>query len=166
MSSENTQSIPVWFRITGFLALIWNLLGVSAYIMQVRMTEADLAALPEAQQMLYETTPAWATGAFATAVFAGALGCLLLVMRKGLAIPVLIVSLLAVLVQMFHAFFMSKNYRSFVLSQQRRLSLIGYFFQIFNIYLPSLPRWLLLQAGCPVFWSHVQGPGHPDNNYF
>jgi hypothetical protein len=23
-----------------------------------------------------------------------------------------------------------------------------------------------LQAGYPVFWSHVHGPGHPDNKYF
>jgi len=113
MNQTNQQSVPAWFRIVGILAFVWNLMGVAAYLAQVRMTEADFAALPEAQRLLYETTPAWATAAFATAVFAGALGCLLLILRKSLAAPVLIVSLLAVLVQMFHAFFMSKSFEVF-----------------------------------------------------
>ncbi len=110
MLENKTTPVPAWFRIIGFLALVWNLMGVSVYLMQVNMTEEDFAALPEAQRLLYESTPAWATGAFALAVFAGALGCLLLIFRKGLAAPVLVVSLLAVLVQMFHSFFMSKSF--------------------------------------------------------
>ena len=113
MSGTRTQSSPVWYRIVAILALIWNLMGVSAYLMQVTMSEAGLAALPEAERLLYETTPAWATAAFATAVFAGALGCLLLLLRIGLAVPVLVISLLAVLVQMFHAFFMSNSFEVF-----------------------------------------------------
>ena len=72
MSGTRTQSSPMWYRIVAVLALVWNLMGISAYLMQVTMNEADLAALPEAQRLLYETTPAWATAAFATAVFAGA----------------------------------------------------------------------------------------------
>ena len=113
MIQDNNPPVPAWFRVVGVLALIWNLMGVSAYLMQVNMTEEDMAALPEAQRLLYETTPAWATGAFAMAVFAGALGCLLLTFRKKLAAPILVVSLLAVLVQMFHAYFISKAWEVF-----------------------------------------------------
>lgn len=113
MSGTRTQSSPMWYRIVAVLALVWNLMGISAYLMQVTMNEADLAALPEAQRLLYETTPAWATAAFATAVFAGALGCLLMLLRKSLALPVLVISLLAVLVQMFHSFFMAKSFEVF-----------------------------------------------------
>ena len=69
-----------------------------------------MAALPEAERALYESTPSWATGAFAFAVFGGALGCLALLLRKAWATPVLIVSLIGVLVQMFHSFFISKAF--------------------------------------------------------
>jgi uncharacterized membrane protein len=113
MSEKASSTAPRWFLIVGIVALVWNLLGVMAYIMQVTMSPEDLAALPEAQRTLYETTPAWATGAFALAVNGGALGCLFLVLRKNLALPFLVLSLAAVLVQFFHAFFMSHSYEVF-----------------------------------------------------
>lgn len=98
---------PRSFWIISIVALLWNLLGVLAYVMQVTMSEEALAALPDAERMLYEDVPAWATAAFAVAVFAGTLGCLLLVLRNALAVQVLVLSLAGVVVQMFHNFFMS-----------------------------------------------------------
>ena len=113
MSDSNSSNAPKWFLIVGIVALIWNLMGVAAYIMQVTMGPQELAALPEAQRTLYETTPAWATAAFAIAVNGGALGCLLLILKKSLAFPVLILSLAGVLVQMVHAFFISNSFEVF-----------------------------------------------------
>ena len=84
-----------------------------AYIMQVMMSPETLAALPEEQRQLYENTPAWATAAFAVAVNFGALGCVLLLLRKNLAGLFLQLSLTGVLVQMFHSFFMSKSFEVF-----------------------------------------------------
>lgn len=110
---SNGVKPPTWFWIVSGLALVWNLLGVMAYVMQVTMSPEALAALPDAERALYETTPAWATGAFAIAVWGGALGCLALLLRKAFAIPVLGLSLGAVLVQMFHSFFMSKSFEVF-----------------------------------------------------
>jgi small-conductance mechanosensitive channel len=107
MNDEATTSVPKMIYWISGAALVWNLLGVAAYVGQVTMSPEDLAALPEAQRALYENVPTWVTSAFAIAVNAGALGCLLLVLRKALALPVLIVSLVAVLVQMYHSFFMS-----------------------------------------------------------
>ena len=51
--------------------------------------------------------------AFAFAVFNGALGCLLLILNRALAKVILIISLLAVLVQMFHAYFISNAWEMF-----------------------------------------------------
>lgn len=109
MADPNPIQIPKWFWAIAGIALVWNLMGVGAYMAQVMMDESALAALPDAERALYEATPAWATGAFALAVFGGALGSLLLLLRKSLALPVLLVSLLGVLVQMCHAFFLSKS---------------------------------------------------------
>ena len=63
--------------------------------------------MPEEQRALYENMPSWVTAAFAIAVNAGALGCLLLILRKALALPLLILSLASALAQMFHNFFLS-----------------------------------------------------------
>jgi hypothetical protein len=109
----NNSTAPKWFGIVAIVALLWNLLGVMAYIMQVTMSPEAYAALPEAQRTLMESTPAWATSAFAIAVNGGALGCLALVMKKGWAVPVLMLSLLGIVVQLIHSFFMSNSYEVF-----------------------------------------------------
>lgn len=109
MGEAQASNAPKWFMVVAILALLWNLMGVMAYIMQVTMTPEVMAQLPEVERNLYEAAPAWSTGAFAVAVFAGALGSLLLVIKKALAIPVLIASLGAVLVQMSYVFFMSDS---------------------------------------------------------
>jgi hypothetical protein len=105
----NTPNKPTTvFWIIGITALIWNLMGVYAYLTQAYMTDEALAALPEAQRALYDNLPAWVTAAFAIAVFGGALGCILLLLRKKLATSILAVSLIAILVQMTYNLFMSK----------------------------------------------------------
>ena len=113
MSGELNSKAPKWFMIVAVVLLVWNLLGVMAYIMQVMMSPETLAALPQEQRQLYENTPAWATAAFAVAVNFGALGCVLLLLRKNLAGLFLQLSLTGVLVQMFHSFFMSKSFEVF-----------------------------------------------------
>lgn len=102
--SANTTSPPRSYWIISGLALLWNLVGVAAYVGQVTMTAEALDALPEAQRVMIENTPVWATSAFATATTAGVLGCLLLIVRSSWAVPMFLLSLGAVLVQMYHAF--------------------------------------------------------------
>ena len=113
MPEESTAKAHKWFMIVAAVLLVWNLLGVMVYIMQVMMSPETLAALPEEQRQLYEDTPAWATAAFAVAVNFGALGCVLLLLRKNLAGLFLQLSLTGVLVQMFYSFFMSKSFEVF-----------------------------------------------------
>jgi hypothetical protein len=52
----------------------------------------------------------WATVAFAVAVFGGALGCLLLLLRKGAAFYVFITSLLGVIVTTVHSLGLGINF--------------------------------------------------------
>ena len=96
---------PVWFWIISVLALIWNVLGIGAYLAQAYMTDEALAALPEADQAMYANLPAWYTAAFALAVFCGALGCIALLLRKKWAYMLLLISLIAVIVQMSYVIF-------------------------------------------------------------
>jgi len=103
MNESVTNKPPGLFWAIGGAALVWNLLGIVAYVGQVSMSAETLAAMPEAERALYENVPAWVTAAFAIAVNAGAVGCLLLLLRKGLAVPLLVLSLIAAVLQMFHS---------------------------------------------------------------
>jgi len=54
----------------------------------------------ESERAIVEGRPVWATGAFAFAVFGGALGCILLLLRKVASIYLFIASLIGVIVTM------------------------------------------------------------------
>ena len=97
--NDNTVGGVHWsFWVIGAIALIWNVMGVINLFVQ--MNADAVAAMPEAQRAIIEGRPAWATGAFAIAVFGGALGCLLLLLRKSVAYYFFIVSLLGMIVHM------------------------------------------------------------------
>uniref|UniRef100_UPI0040483491 hypothetical protein n=1 Tax=Polaribacter sp. TaxID=1920175 RepID=UPI0040483491 len=104
-STTNKPTTAFW--VIGVIALVWNVMGVMAYLAQAYMTDDVLATLPEAEQALYQNIPAWATAAFAIAVFGGSLGCILLLMKKKLAKTVFSISLLGILVQMYYNLFQS-----------------------------------------------------------
>lgn len=104
-----TQKPPKSFWIISIVALIWNLMGVSAYLMQAFMTDEAIKNLPETEQALHMDIPAWVTAAFAIAVFGGTLGCLGLLLRKKWARLVFLISLIGIIVQMIHNVFISNN---------------------------------------------------------
>ncbi len=107
MTNTDTFKPPVWFWIVSVIALLWNLMGAMAYLRQVFITDEMKAAMSANQLELMENTPAWATAAFAFAVWGGVLGCVGLLLRKKWARPILLLSLLGILIQMSYAFFMT-----------------------------------------------------------
>ena len=103
---ETSSGPPRSFYIIGIAALIWNLIGVMTYVMQVTMSEAAIAAVPEGQQAFIQTSPVWVTAAYAIATNAGALGCVLLLVRQSWAYLVLVVSFAGILIQNLYGYFM------------------------------------------------------------
>ncbi|WP_299248073.1 hypothetical protein [uncultured Lacinutrix sp.] len=114
MTQIETTKVPIWYWIVAILALLWNAMGVVAYIGQAYMSEEVLTQMSETDQQMYANLPAWYTAAFAIAVFAGALGCLALVLRKKWAYNILLVSLIAAIAQM--------SYLSFVLEMANAMT--------------------------------------------
>ncbi|WP_027391586.1 hypothetical protein [Aquimarina latercula] len=102
---STTNKLPVWFWVISIIALLWNIMGVMAYLGQAYMTEEILNAMPEADQHFYNNIPAWVTSVFAIAVFSGLFGCIALLIRKKIAIILFIVSLLGILAQQTYNFF-------------------------------------------------------------
>jgi len=111
--SENAQTIPRSYWIVSSLALAWNLVGLAAYVAQVTMTAEGLGELPEAQRVMHESMPAWATAAFAIATTSGVLGSVLLLLRLTWAVPMFLISLAAVFVQMYHAYVLADAFALF-----------------------------------------------------
>ena len=73
---------PTWFWVVSVIALLWNLVGVFNYLNQAFNQVAMLESLNQAQREAFEGIPAWATAAFAIAVFSGTIACIGLLLRK------------------------------------------------------------------------------------
>lgn len=91
-------------KIFAWIMVVWNALGVMAFVSQLLLTPEMIALLPEAQQEAYNNIPLWSYVAYAMAVFGGLLGSFMLALGKKLAFPLLVISLVGVLVQQFYNF--------------------------------------------------------------
>ena len=105
--SPHDTSPPTWFWVISIIALLWFLMDMSAFFMRVLMTDDVIKAMPEDQQHLYRNMPLWVNIVFAGEVFGGALGCVGLLLRRKWALPLFAVSILGVLSQTFHVYFLS-----------------------------------------------------------
>jgi hypothetical protein len=92
MSTVIGARAPAWLRIVAALSLIWNCMGVYAYLATVGVVKAG-GGMTMAQM------PAWVTGAFAVAVFAGVFGSLGLLLLMRWSKLLLLLSFVAVLAQ-------------------------------------------------------------------
>lgn len=100
--NEKTTSYVHWsFWVIASVALVWNVMGAINFIVQ--MNPDMVAAYRESEQAIIVDRPMWATIAFAIAVFGGAIGCLLLLLRKSAAIYLFIASLVGVVVAIVHS---------------------------------------------------------------
>ena len=106
-------SAPMWFWIVAVLMLIWNLLGLAAFAGIMAMSSSDEAlqqsGLNNAQIQLIKETPTWVNIAFCVAVVFGVLGCIALLMRKNLAVVLLVLSLVGVIAQSVYIFLLSDS---------------------------------------------------------
>ncbi len=108
-----STKIPTWFWIASSAALVWNLMGVMAFVAQMMMTPETLQQLPQAERDIYANTPVWANIAFACAVIGGALGSVALLIKKTWALYLFVLSFAGICTQMFHVFFISNSFEVF-----------------------------------------------------
>ncbi|MEP0213441.1 MAG: hypothetical protein ABJD66_09530 [Cellulophaga sp.] len=107
MNTETTSKIPVWFWVIAVIALIWNCMGVMAYIAEAYISDEIFSSFTKEVQELYNKRPSWVTGAYAIAVFGGVLASMLLLIRKKAAKTVFLISLAGIIAQNVYTFFMS-----------------------------------------------------------
>ena len=104
MTTESNKPNAL-FWVIGIIALIWNGMGVMAYLGKAFITDEMIAALPEEQQaeFLIEQ-PSWVTSAFAIAVFVGVLAAIFFLLKKKFAYPLFILSGVAAIAQHIYLF--------------------------------------------------------------
>lgn len=105
--NKSKSEIPVWYWSISSFLLLWNLLGIIQFFMLLSISEETLSKLSDAERVLYENYPFFIKLAFALAVFGGVAGCLALLLRKGWAKMILILSFISVLIQMVHYLFIN-----------------------------------------------------------
>ena len=85
-------------------------MGCAAYLGMQMMPPKALEGMSEAERALMESTPVWVTASFAVAVWFGLLGCILLLLKKSLAHPVFIISVIGIVVQQIWNFFIGDTF--------------------------------------------------------
>ena len=95
MTDERFAPRPLarWYMPAAIASFLFMLLGCATYVIHVT---ADPASLPLDQRAVVEAEPLWVTAAYAVAVWAGLIGTAMLLFRRKLAQPLLLVSLTGV----------------------------------------------------------------------
>lgn len=104
MTTAVAPSRPASYWIIAVLALLWNLLGVAMFCMQLAATPEQIAAMPEEQRRILQATPGWLQIAYAVAVFGGVLGAIGLLLKKRWATAFFLLSLIGLVVQIAGSF--------------------------------------------------------------
>lgn len=96
---SGSSNVPAWYWVAAVAALLFECLGCFFYLAEVRLTPEQIAMLPLDQAAMLSARPAWYYAAFGVAVWLGLAGTVGLLLRKGWAVPALLISLIAVIVQ-------------------------------------------------------------------
>ncbi|MFT5052562.1 MAG: hypothetical protein ACI8QZ_003998 [Chlamydiales bacterium] len=99
---KKPKGTPWHLWLVGILALLWNSMGAMDYVMTETENESYLSKFTEAQLDFFYGLPTWVVASWATAVWGGVLGSLLLLARKRLAVFVFLVSLVAMMSTTVH----------------------------------------------------------------
>ena len=104
MSEEQVAKTPLHLWIVGIVALLWNLIGAFDYVMTETKNDAYMSKFTPEQLDYFYGLPAWFVAFWALAVWGGVLGAVLLLLRKKLAMPVLVLSFLCMVISTIYSY--------------------------------------------------------------
>ena len=109
MSASSGVKTPWHLWVVGVVGLLWNAFGCIDYTMTALQGEVWLRqmGMTDAQITSYQAMPAWMTAVWAIGVWGAMLGTVLLLLRKKLAYPVFVVSLIAYVASLVYAYALS-----------------------------------------------------------
>ena len=89
--------------IVGLVLTLWNLGGVYSFYHDYTMTAADIDKLPAADAVMYTKMGGWEWGVYAVGTIGGLLGSLCIAAKMRWAVPLSLLSLVAVIIQFGHS---------------------------------------------------------------
>ena len=97
MADERYAPRPIagWYMVAAIASLLFMVVACVGYLLTVTV---DPEVLPIDQRAMREAQPTWMMAAYAVAVWVGLAGAVMLVLRRKLAQPLLLVSLIAAVV--------------------------------------------------------------------
>ena len=111
--SESHITSPVkapWHLwVIGIVGTLWSAMGAMDYVMTKLQVESYMAAFTPEQLEFFYGFPIWVNTAWATAVWCGVAGCVLLLLRKSVAVGVLLASFIAMAITAFHNYVLSNG---------------------------------------------------------
>lgn len=139
MTDETATSpaTPRHLWIVGILGLLWNCVGAFDYLMTQTRNESYMGQFTPEQLAYFYGFPAWLVAFWAIAVWGGVAGMVLVLLRKRVAAPVLLVSFLSMVVTSIHNFGFSEG-----------LEIMGTMGVVFSlvIFVLALLLWLYARA--------------------
>lgn len=105
----NTPTAPWHLRVVGIVGLLWSAIGAFDYVMSQTRNATYMAAFTPTQLEFFYSLPAWVVACWAIGVWGGVVGCLLLVLKKQAAVPVLLASLVGAILTFIHNFLLSEG---------------------------------------------------------
>jgi hypothetical protein len=101
-----TQGRPWHLWLVGIFGTLWSAMGVVSFLLTQMRVEAVMSQFPPQQRAYFESFPLWTVACWAIGVFGGVIGCVLLLLEKRLAFPVLLTALIASLVSTLGGLFL------------------------------------------------------------
>ena len=92
MDDRVTRPVAGWFKFAAGASILFMLIGCAGYVIDVT---TDPASRPLDQRALAEARPLWQVAAYALAVWIGLAGTIFLFLRRKIAEPLLLASLIA-----------------------------------------------------------------------
>jgi hypothetical protein len=135
--APRAPSTPLHLWIIGVIALLWNAMGAYDYLMTQTQNEAYMAEFTPEQLDFFYGFPTWLVAFWALAVWGSVLGSVLLLLRKGLAEYVFLVSFVCMVVVALHNYVFADGLAA--------MGVVGLVFSI-AIFVVALFLWLYARA--------------------
>lgn len=135
--STQRPATPWHLWVIGIVGLLWSAFGAYDYLMTQTQNEAYMSQFsPEALEYFY-SFPAWVVATWALAVWGEVAGVILLLLRKAVAAPVLLVSFVCLILNSVYSFVLSDG-----------LEIMGTTGALFTlvIFIVALGLWLYARA--------------------
>lgn len=100
---------PWHLWVVGLAGCLWSAMGAMDYVMSKLRVESYMAKFTPEQLEFFYGFPFWVNAAWAVAVWFGVIGCIILLLRKSLAVGVLLASLIAMVITTFHNYILSNG---------------------------------------------------------